>query len=109
MTRRMKRRYIALHVTSTEPISEGTLMNALWKALSQLFGEYGASQTRLTLIDSDSSKKRATIRCSHNALEMVRATIASITEIDAKPVAIHVFRVSGTLKALQRKTEPNKS
>ena len=109
MTRRLKRRYLALDVVSPAPISEGNLMNALWRALSQLFGEYGTSQTRLTLIDSDLPNRRATVRCSNKGLVMVRAAIASITEIDAEPAAIHILRASGTLKALRRKTEPDRS
>jgi len=34
---------------------------------------------------------------------MVKASIASITEINGKPVAIHIVGVSGTLKALRKK------
>lgn len=109
MTKRMKRRYLALQLVGKQSINERDLMDALWKALLQLFGEYGASQARLTLIEYNSQKKCAIVRCLNKALEMVRASIASITEINDKPTVIHVLRVSGTLKALRKKaqlTEP---
>lgn len=103
MTRRVKRRYLLLHVVGDQPISEGALMDTLWKALFQLFGEYGASQARLVLIDYNSQEGYAIVRCLNKALEMVRASITSVTEMDDKPAAIHVSRISGTLKALRRK------
>jgi ribonuclease P/MRP protein subunit POP5 len=45
------------------------------------------------------------IRCSHKELERVRAAIASTTAINGKTAAIHVMGVSGTLKALSKKTQ----
>jgi len=78
-------------------------MEAVWSAVLQLYGEYGASQVNLIPIEVDPERNYAILRCSHKALEMVRASLASITEINAKPVAIHVVGVSGTLKSLRKK------
>ena len=99
----VRRRYLALKLVSEQSMSRKDLMNTMWDAVIQLFGEYGASQTNLTLIKYNSERDYAIIRCSHKALEMVKASIASITEIDGKPVAIHIQRVSGTLKALLKR------
>jgi len=78
-------------------------MNAVWTAIFQLFGEHGASQANLTPIDYNPQKGYAIVRCSHKALETVRASIASITEINEKPATVHVLGVSGTLRALRKK------
>jgi len=78
-------------------------MDAVWKAVLQLFGEYGASQINLSLIEYNSQKNFAIMRCSHMAVEMVRASVASITEMNQKPAVIRVLGVSGTLKALRKK------
>jgi ribonuclease P/MRP protein subunit POP5 len=102
--RRVKRRYLALQVVGEQPVSKRELMDTLWTALLQLYGEYGASQAGLKLIEFTSRNGYAIIRCWKDAVEMVRASIASITEIEAKPATIHVLRVSGTLKALRKKT-----
>lgn len=79
-------------------------MNAVWGAVTRLFGEYGASQANLNLIEYDDQRNYAVLRCSHKALHMVRAAVASITEINGTPAAIQVPAVSGTLKALRKKT-----
>jgi len=103
LSERMRRRYLALEVIGEQPISEKDIANAIWNAILQLFGEYGASKANLTLIEYSSQKKCAIVRCSHKALEMVRASITSITEINEKPAAVHVLGVSGTLRALRKR------
>jgi len=103
LPRRVRRRYLALRVVSEQPVGQRDVTSAFWSALLQLFGEYGASQVGFSLIDYDPQRGRGIVRCSHKALEMVRASIASITEIDEKPVAIHVVGVSGTLRSLREK------
>jgi RNase P/RNase MRP subunit POP5 len=80
-------------------------MNAVWNAVTKLHGECGASQTALSLISYERQAKFAVIRVGHNAVEMVRASLASITKITGKPAAVHVIRVSGTIKALRKKTK----
>ena len=80
-------------------------MDAVWDAVSKLFGEYGASQVGLSLIDYDEMNKSAVIRTWHKTLETVRSAIASITQIRKKPVALHVLAVSGTIRALHRMSE----
>lgn len=100
---RVRKRYLALEVVSERIIEGKEIMNAIWNAILQLFGEYGASQTNLQLIEYNSQKNHAIIRCSHKALEMVKASITSITEINGKLAAIYALRVSGTLRALRKK------
>jgi RNase P/RNase MRP subunit POP5 len=70
-----------------------------------LYGEYGASQTGLALVDFNEEEKTAIIRVSLITLQQVRAAIASITRIAGKDAAIHVVAVSGTIKSLRDKTE----
>lgn len=106
MSERVRRRYLALGVVSEQPVIKRDLVDAVWNAVLQLFGEHGASQTDLSFIEYDSEKSWGIVRCSHRAVEMVRASIASVAEINGKPVAIHVLGVSGTLKALRRKALP---
>jgi len=99
----MRRRYLALKVEGEEPLSERDLVRAIWNSILQLFGEYGASQTNLYLIEFNPESGYAILRCSHKAVDMVRASVAAITKVNEKSVAIHVVRVSGTLRALRKK------
>jgi len=96
-----RRRYLAVKIESTQPVDETEFKRAIWGAVSRVFGEYGASKTGLVVIDYDENKHYSTLRCANAALEMVRASLASITEINAKPAAVHTLGVSGTLKSLR--------
>jgi RNase P/RNase MRP subunit POP5 len=103
--RKLKRRYLALKIDSNETFSSKDFMEAVWSAVSKLYGEYGASQTGLALIDYDMEKGFAIIRTVHTAVNIVRTALASITKIGNKPAAIHVLIVSGTIRALHKKLE----
>ena len=99
----MRKRYLALRVVSEQHVNERDLMDAVWDAVLELFGEYGASQTNLRLIEYYIERSYVVVRCSHTTLERVRASIASITEVKGKPAVIHVMGVSGTLRGLSKK------
>ena len=101
--KRVKRRYLALKIDSNESFSSKEIVDAVWDAVLKLFGEYGASQTGLRLIDYDVEGKIAIIRTACMTLNMVRAAIATITHVNDKPLALHVIAVSGTIKALYNK------
>jgi len=57
----------------------------------------------LFLVQFDKEKKEAVLRCSHKALDLVHASVASISKIKDKPATVHVLRISGTIKALSKK------
>lgn len=103
MLKKARRRYLALKIDSDETFSSREFMIAVWDAVLRLYGEYGGSRTGLALIDYDAEEKFAILRTAHTTVNMVRAALASITKIGDEPVAIHVLRVSGTIKALSKK------
>jgi len=99
----VRRRYIAVKIASNQTIKKEDIYNAIWNSILRLFGEYGASQTDLRLINYDPENRLAVFRCSHKALPLVKASIPCVTRINGMPAAIHVQLVSGTLKSLRRK------
>ncbi len=107
MIKREKRRYLALTVVGEQSPSEEAVLDAVQASIHRLFGEYGASKANLRLIKKRPEKEQIVVCCSHKALEQVRAAIALTTVIDGKVGAVHVLGVSGTLKALSKKTEIN--
>lgn len=98
--KRTKRRYLALKLESETIPSERELMDAVWGAVTKMYGEVGASQTSLALIRFDVEKKILVIRTSLVTLPSVRASLATITNVAGKEAAMHVLGVSGTLKSL---------
>ena len=84
-------------------------MDAIWRSILKLYGEYGASRTDLLLIIYDEKNKTAVIRTSLATVNLVRASLASIVSIAGREAAVHVLAVSGTIKALgiESKTYPS--
>lgn len=99
--KRIKRRYLAVQVDIGGTLSQREFLDAVWSAVMRLYGEYGASQTGLVLLDFDEDSKTAVIRVSLTTLQQVRAALASITQIMGKEAAVHVSAVSGTIKSLR--------
>ena len=98
--KRVKRRYLAVQLECEGLPSEREVIDAVWAAVTRLYGEVGASQTGLSLISLDVERKVAVIRVSLASLEAVRASIAAVMTIAGKDASIQVLSVSGTLKAL---------
>jgi len=100
---RQRSRYLAVLIESEEPLKGRAFIEAIWKSLLRLFGVYGASKSKVQVIEYDDEKALAVVRCSLSAVRIVRCSIATVTKVNGRPVAFHVIGVSGTLKALRRK------
>ena len=104
MLRKTKRRYVSVEIESEARVIAQIFMDALWGAIVKLYGEYGASQTGLKLIDYNQEANLAIIRISLTALEAALTAIASITNMGNAPTAVRVTAISGTLKSLRKGT-----
>ncbi len=100
--KRVKRRYLALQLNSNGIPSKKEFIDAVWGAVTKLYGEYGASLTNLSIIDYDLEAKTAILRTSLATLDLVRASLASITSVAGNEAAVHILAVSGTIKALHK-------
>jgi len=109
LTKWVRKRYLALKVECEEAVDQRAVSDAVWNTVLRLFGEVGVSQAGLYLVRFDKERSYVVLRCSHKALPMVRAAVASMTKIDNQPAAIHVLRVSGSLKTLSKKVTNTKS
>jgi len=102
LLKKVKRRYLALKIDSGQTPSSNEFMEAIWETILRLYGEYGASQTSLSLISFDDKNKSAVLRTGHTTVDTVRTALASITRIRNNPAVVHVLAVSGTIKALHK-------
>ena len=98
--KRIKRRYLALQLESKGLPTEREFMDAVWSAVTKLYGEVGASLTGFALINFDGERKIFVVRTSLASLPSVRASLATITGVAGRGASVHVLAVSGTLKAL---------
>ena len=92
--KRVKRRYLALQIDSDGVPSRREFMDAVWGAVAKLYGEYGASLTSLSLIGYDEERKTGVIRTSLVAVNLVRASLASITSVAGKEAAAEHLKAS---------------
>jgi len=106
----VRRRYIAVKIELEDgelgkhgKVSKGEVWGAVWRSLLQLYGEYGASQADLSLIEHNPDENYAIFRCAHRALETVRAAISAVTKLGGRRAAFHIIYVSGTLKTLRKR------
>jgi RNase P/RNase MRP subunit POP5 len=98
--RRVKRRYLALKLDCEVLPTEREFIDAVWATIVKLFGEVGASQSGMTLIDFDIDRKVAVIRVSLAALKLVKASLATVASLAGREARVNVLAVSGTLKSL---------
>ena len=94
---------MALQVDSNGAPTPKEFIDAVWGAVTKLYGECGASLTGLALIDYNVEKKTAVIRTALATLDIVRTALASITSLAGKETAVHIVAVSGTIKSLYEK------
>lgn len=99
----MRRRYLALKIECNQFFDRRDVMDAVWGMVYRLFGELGASKAGLSSVKGFEAEGVMVVRCSHKALDMVRAAVAAVTEINGKAVVIRVVGVSGTLKGLRKR------
>lgn len=100
----MKRRiwrYLLIKVLSNEKITKDILNSTLFQNLRYLYGEQSIVKTWPKVIYFNPKSNEAIIRCSHNAINEIRASLAVITEINDYKTAIYVIKVSGTSKCLK--------
>jgi len=103
LTKYVRRRYIAAKIDGNKEFNEKEAFGAVWSSLTRLFGEYGASLAELSLVEYNQERRQVIFRCSHKALDMVKASIVAVTEVANEKACIRVIRVSGTLKSLRTK------
>ena len=102
--RNIRRRYIKFKIYLINEINEIDVFEGIRTNIKELYGLKGLINSDPKLIEYDSVKKTGILRCTHKELRNTRAAIASITKIQDSELAIHVLKVSGTIKTLKRKT-----
>ncbi len=100
-------RYIVFEMLTEENVEFeiGDVVNAVWHACLELYGEVGTSKFALW-IPADlflKDKKRGVIRCTHRSVEEVRLALATLTHIKGKKVTFKVLGVTGTILSAKKK------
>ncbi len=102
---RDNQRYIVFEIISKKDVRLDNVVNAIWSASLQLFGEVGTSKFKMWVPSQlfDAGRKRGVMKTTHDSVEEVRAVLASIKEIEGESVIFYVHGVTGTIKSAKNK------
>ena len=102
---RGRTRYLAFRVTSEEKILLQDLINTIWHSLLNFLGERGSSRANIKIIRDayEEGKQMGILRCSHEEVENVRASLALIQRIGDTRVVFTILGISGSIKATKMK------
>ncbi|MFX1295546.1 MAG: Rpp14/Pop5 family protein [Promethearchaeota archaeon] len=95
-----RQRYLLFKIIADKRIEQQRLINAIWRQLFQLYGEFGTSQTGLWLVEYQDNY--GILRTNISSLLMVRTTLAVIHKINEKNCILFVQGISGTIESLKR-------
>ena len=106
--RGVRRRYLLFNISTESAPEEKTIWETLRNSILDLYGSKGLSLIDPNLIEYNEATRNGIVRCTHDTERFLRASIATIVNVSGTPAAVRVQRVSGTLKALRKKTSIEK-
>ncbi|MEM2934586.1 MAG: Rpp14/Pop5 family protein [Methanocellales archaeon] len=103
---RKRKRYIVFDVDSEDDFLKKELSNAIWREALALFGEAGASDLGMALVEFNGSQ--GILRCNHNQVERVRAVLASLRSVKRIRAVLYIASVGGTMRTAIEKFKRKK-
>jgi len=97
---REKKRYVAFEVISKSSLQSPAIIKAVEQSVLSLGGEVGTAAAGLYVLPN-LAKQKGLLRCAHNSLDLVRAGLCSIAEINGENVIVHSLGASGSLQKVK--------
>jgi len=98
---REKKRYLVFEVFSKGKIRDYSgVSKAIWQGMLSFAGTKGAAQAGLILLPEkyNQQAQRGIIRVNNKQVDLLKASLALIQEVDNVPATIRSIGVSGSLK-----------
>lgn len=105
-TIRSNKRYIVFKIISeNKKLAYSDVHNAIWNNVIDIFGEIGASESKIWFIKNLYSEETqlGIIKCSHKFVEKLRLCLTFIKIIGETRVVVSIEGVSGTIKSAKNK------
>jgi ribonuclease P/MRP protein subunit POP5 len=102
---REKKRYLIFEVISEQKIEFEELIKSIFNHTINLIGILGVARTNFRFLQDlyDEKKQIFVLRCVPRDVELIRLSMALITEINEKKVCVRSLGVTGTIKSARRK------
>ena len=98
---RIKKRYILAEFLAEHSFSFQDLQTVLQASALSLFGSSFSAQLSLQLMDFNSVKKRAIVKCARLELDKAKTVILFLNQVGAGKVVPKIVKVSGSIKKLK--------
>lgn len=98
---REKKRYLVFEIISGKPIKEFSgISKAVWKALLDFSGVLGAAKAGIWLLGDKFNKdsQKGIIRVNNKSVDLLKAALCTIKQVDGVDVIVRSLGVSGILK-----------
>lgn len=95
---REKKRYLVFKVISKREIDANSLSNSIKQGYKELFGEFGLAEANIKLIRDMYTKQKGIIRLNNKYENNLKATLATIKNINGIKVVLASMYLSGILK-----------
>jgi len=99
---RLKKRYIAFRMLSSGPVSKTNLKDALQASIRDWVGVKGLGESGFSLLRWNERTGEGIIRCGHLWVDDIKLAMALLHQIGDEKVILASYRVSGTLKGLEK-------
>ena len=105
---RSQKRYIVFEVISENPVVYNDIVTAVWTSMLSFLGELGSSAAKVWFIHNiyDDKSQRGVIKCSHDSVEQVRASLSLIQIVGETKCIMKIVGVTGTIKSAKAKYMP---
>ena len=102
---RAKSRYVIFEVISEKPISFTEFTSSVWNSMISFLGELQTSESRVWIVRNlfDEKTQKGVLKCGHDRIEQVRASLALIQMVGETRATIHILGVTGTIKSARNK------
>ena len=95
---REKNRYLVLKVRCECIPERNDVVNALVKSQLDLWGQAGAAQQNMWVMDYNERTMKAAVKCNHKSVRQVKASATMVSRIKNRPASVEVLKTCGTLK-----------
>ena len=103
MRKPYRKRYICFEIISDGKFNENLIESTMKEAIKELFGIVGLSDAHPKLLKEFTRQNKYVLQIDHKYVEKAKFSIATIKEINKKPVIFKTTKVFGTLKKIKQR------
>ena len=97
-TLKEKKRYIVFGIESDRKFTQEQVKKSVLSILHENIGSMGLADAEIAFIEFDEGTQKGILRCAAKRLELVRAALALLSDIDLYKAFLYVRTVTGSIK-----------